>query len=84
MPAARVQSFAEVFADPQARANGYIGRTTHPDFGEIDVAGLPILFDRTPVAPPPPARPGADTERILVSVGYGEEEIASLRDDGVI
>jgi crotonobetainyl-CoA:carnitine CoA-transferase CaiB-like acyl-CoA transferase len=84
VPAARVQSFAEVFADPQARANGYIGRTTHPDFGEIDVAGLPILFDRTPVAPPPPARPGADTERILVSVGYGEEEIASLRDDGVI
>ena len=84
VPASRVQSFAEVFADPQARANGYIGRTTHPDFGEIDVAGLPILFDRAPVAPPPPARPGADTDRLLAEIGYGEHEIERLRDDGVI
>ena len=84
VPSARVQSFAEVFADPQARANGYVGRTTHPDFGEIDVAGLPILFDPAPIAPPPPPTPGADTERVLAEAGYGDEEIAQLRDDGVI
>ena len=84
VPASRVQSFAEVFADPQARANGYIGRTTHPDFGEIDVAGLPILFDRAPVPPPPPATPGADTERLLSELGYSDEEITQLRDDDVV
>ncbi len=84
VPAGRVQSFAEVLADPQARANGYIGRTAHPDFGEIDVAGLPILFEREPVAPPPPARPGADTEAYLQEVGYGSDEIERLQDDGVI
>ena len=84
VPAARVQHFAEVFADPQARANGYVGRTTHPDFGEIDVAGLPIIFDRTPIAPPPPAVRGADTDRHLADLGYDDEEISQLRDDGVI
>ena len=84
VPAGRVQSFAEVLGDPQARANGYIGRTEHPDFGAIDVAGLPILFERDPVAPPPPPRPGADTDTYLAEVGYSAGEIARLRDEGVI
>lgn len=84
VPAGRVQSFAEVLDDPQARANGYVGRTAHPDFGAIDVAGLPILFERDPVAPPPPPRPGADTDAYLAEVGYSAEEIARLRDEGVI
>ncbi|MCY4639197.1 MAG: CoA transferase [Chloroflexi bacterium] len=84
VPAGRVQSFAEVLADPQARANGYVGRTRHPDFGEIDVAGLPILFERDPVSPPPPPRPGADTDALLAEVGYSDDGIGQLRDDGVI
>ena len=42
------------------------------------------FVDRSPVAPPPPATPGADTDRILASAGYSDEEIESLRDDGVI
>ena len=84
VPAGPVQSFADVFADPQARANGYVGRLEHPDFGEIDVAGLPILFDRSPVPPPPPARPGADTDAYMAEVGYSAAEIDRLRDGGVI
>ena len=84
VPAGRVQSFADVLADPQARANGYVGRLEHPDFGEIDAAGLPILFDRSPVPPPPPPRPGADTDAYLSEVGYSAAEIDRLRDGGVI
>lgn len=84
VPAGRVQNFADVLTDPQARANGYVGRTKHSDFGEIDVAGLPILFEREPIAPPPPAQSGADTDRYLAEIGYTDEEITRLRDDAVI
>ena len=82
-PDGLVPSLGEVLADPQAPANGYVGRTMHPDVGEIGVAGLPILFERDPVAPPP-ARPGADTDAHLAEVGYSAEEIDRLRDEGVI
>ena len=84
VPSGPVSSFGEVLADPQAHANGYLGRIEHPEFGEVEVAGLPITFDREPIPPAPPPLTGADTERCLADLGYAPAEIEELRAQGVI
>ena len=80
-----VQTYADVLADPQARANGYVAAMPHPVLGETLIAGCPIQFGREPqteLAPPPEL--GDSTERYLAELGYSWEEIAALRDAAVI
>ena len=54
----------------------------------IDVGGVAQpapapRFGRTACAPPsPPARPGADTDDVLIGLGFSAADIASLRDNG--
>ncbi len=79
-----VWTFGDVLADPHAHENGYLGRIEHPDFGDVEVAGLPITFDREPIPPEPPPVTGADTDRYLADIGYTPSEIAGLREQGVI
>ena len=80
-----VQSYADILADPQARANGYISSMPHPELGEVLVAGSPIQFGREPqteLAPPPEL--GDSTERYLTELGYSWDEITKLREASVI
>ena len=80
-----VQTYADILADPQARANGYIAAMPHPALGEALVVGSPIQFGREPqteVAPPPEL--GDSTERYLTELGYSWDEIESLREAAVI
>jgi len=84
VPSGPVSSFVDVLADSQANANGYIGRIEHPEFGDIEIAGLPITFDREPIPPAPPPLTGADTEHCLADLGYAPPEIEELRAQGVI
>ena len=80
-----VQTYADILADPQARANGYIAAMPHPAYGEALVVGSPIQFGREPrteVAPPPEL--GDSTERYLTELGYSWDEIEALREGSVI
>lgn len=80
-----VQSYGDILADPQARANGYIATMPHAELGETLVVGCPIQFGREPqteVAPPPEL--GDSTERYLAELGYSWDEITSLREAEVI
>ena len=80
-----VQSYADILADPQARANGYIATMPHDALGETLVVGSPIQFGREPrteLAPPPEL--GDSTERYLTELGYSWEEIEALREAAVI
>lgn len=80
-----VQTYADILADPQARANGYVAAMPHPALGETLIAGCPIQFGREPrteLAPPPEL--GDSTERYLTELGYSWDEIASLREAEVI
>jgi crotonobetainyl-CoA:carnitine CoA-transferase CaiB-like acyl-CoA transferase len=82
---APVQQFADVVDDPQVAHNGWITSVAHPAGGHVRVVGVPMRFSETPgsVRSGPPAV-GEHTDEVLAEAGYSDEEIASLRRDGVV
>ena len=85
VPCGRVQSIAEVFADPQVRAQEMVVTIDHPGRGPVDMLGFPIKFpDRGPAPRRPAPELGQHTGEVLAELGLGADEIAALRRDGVI
>jgi crotonobetainyl-CoA:carnitine CoA-transferase CaiB-like acyl-CoA transferase len=82
---APVQDFAQVLADDQARQNGYIVEQDHPRLGSIPLPGSPFSFGKqlTSQWNAAPAH-GEDTDEILGSLGYGDSDIAALRDKSIV
>lgn len=81
----KVQSYADIRDDEQARANGYIVDLEQPDGSRAPVVGSPFRFTATPVQPQgPPPELGQHTEMVLLEFGYEWEDIARFRDEGII
>ncbi|MEM7222773.1 MAG: CaiB/BaiF CoA-transferase family protein [Pseudomonadota bacterium] len=88
VPAGPVNRVDEVFADPQVLHRGMKLAMTHDSAaaGQVELIGNPIKFSETPVeyrsAPP---RLGAQSEQLLGGLlGLSDEEIAALKDQGVV
>jgi len=84
IPAGRVNSFDDLFTDPQLRATGFLDFQEHPTEGRIAVAGNPIGFSESPggvrrFAP----HLGENSVEILKEAGYTDAEIDAMRRDGV-
>ena len=80
-----IQTPTEVTEDPQALANDYIIPVDHPDWGPIKMPGFPWDFSGTPASWRRKAPGfGEHSGEILGELGYTEEEVASLREEGVI
>jgi crotonobetainyl-CoA:carnitine CoA-transferase CaiB-like acyl-CoA transferase len=80
---APVHTHAEVAADPQVFANGYLFRATHPAWGEVTVVGNPIRFSATPALPAVVAPElGQHTEEVLLDHGFTRDDLAVLREQG--
>ncbi len=81
VPAARVRTLDEALTHPQITSRNVIQ--------EVELAGEPIGlpvagFDMASASPAPSGSPreyGADTDKVLSSLGYSAEEIAKMRDD---
>ena len=82
---APIQSIQELATDPQVIANEYITDFNHPVHGMIKVLGFPYKFSRTPASLRKAApEHGQHTEEVLLEMGYSWDDIAQLRDEGVI
>jgi crotonobetainyl-CoA:carnitine CoA-transferase CaiB-like acyl-CoA transferase len=85
MFAALIQDYAEVAADPQVIANGYVHEVEHPGHSPVRMPGIGISVGGEPVtithlAP----QHGEHTEEVLLQAGYTWDEIAQLATAGVI
>lgn len=81
----KVQTYADIVNDPQARANGYVMEMDDGAGRSMHVVGSPFHFSATPARPQgPPPELGQHTEEVLLEAGYGWDDIAHWRDEGLI
>lgn len=86
VPFGPIYSVADIANDPQYQAREMILDIPHPGFGSIAMPGVVPKLSDTPGAVKWPGPPlGADTATVLRELaGVGDEELAALRDEGVI
>jgi crotonobetainyl-CoA:carnitine CoA-transferase CaiB-like acyl-CoA transferase len=83
--ACMVQSYQDILNDPHAVENWYVMTLNHEVTGEYRGAGTPWRFSRTASTPGNVAPDlGMHTEEVLLEGGYEWEEIAKLRDQGIV
>lgn len=81
---APIKSPAEVIHDPQAIANDFFAEINHPD-GTIKVVNSPVKFVQNPATIRTPApEAGQDNESVLLEAGFTPEQIAKLKENGII
>lgn len=84
VPCGAVNTIEEVVNHPQTKARNVIVDVDYPGLGKIKLFNNPVKFSDFEVEVRRPPRLGEHTEEILTRIGYSEEEIERLRNDGVI
>jgi succinate---hydroxymethylglutarate CoA-transferase len=87
IPCSKVNSLQDLFAEPQIESMNMTIHCEHSTAGKISLPGYPLKFrgylDRVQPLPPPVL--GEHTREILSeSLGYSQEQITRLEEDGVI
>jgi crotonobetainyl-CoA:carnitine CoA-transferase CaiB-like acyl-CoA transferase len=79
VPCGRINSIADVAADPQALARDMVVELDHPRAGRTRALGLPIKLSRTPgkVSRPAPLL-GQHTREVLEEFGFSAGEVDAL------
>jgi crotonobetainyl-CoA:carnitine CoA-transferase CaiB-like acyl-CoA transferase len=80
-----VQQIEDVLDDPQALSNGYVVDFDHRSVGKVKIPGYPVQFSASHAGTRSSAPAlGEHTDSIMKEIGYSDQEIALLRDAGVI
>src|SRR5262245_10204351 len=86
VPAAPVNTVAEMVADPQVQAREMFVELDHPIYGPVKTTGTPLKLSETPgqvrwLAP----MPGEHNEDVLMGLlGYSRDDLARWEAEGVI
>lgn len=81
----RVDTPVEVISNPQAVANNFFAEIHHPLGGEMKVVTTPVKFCQNPASVRSPGPEiGQHTEEVLLDLGYTWDDMARLKDQGVI
>ncbi|PXW32774.1 UNVERIFIED_CONTAM: crotonobetainyl-CoA:carnitine CoA-transferase CaiB-like acyl-CoA transferase [Williamsia faeni] len=80
MPWAPVQSVEEVLVDPQVVANGYLSTVESDNGAELTFPNGPVQFDEGPPDLRRAPEHGANTEEILLELGFDWGNIVELKE----
>ncbi len=85
VPCAAVRPIEAMFDHPQVLAEDLVTTLDHPVVGRYRTMTKPVKFSDTP-GPSPVAAPtfGQHSDAVLAAYGYPAEEIASLRERGIV
>jgi crotonobetainyl-CoA:carnitine CoA-transferase CaiB-like acyl-CoA transferase len=85
VPCAEIQTYDQVFHDPQLRARNFFWKGRHSKLGDVEQIGSPIHFSETPVRQDKagPAL-GENTSEVLLALGRTDAEISELKTKGVL
>ena len=85
IPATPIYTMEELPSHPQLQAVQLFTDEIHPDLGAIRYVRPPVKFSKTPAKVRHQARRlGQDTESILIDLGYSQNDIQSLVNQGAI
>ena len=85
VPSGPIYGISQVYDDPQVQARGMSVETEHATAGSVRNIGIPVKLSETPGAIRRSAPTlGQHTDEILAEFGYGEKQIADLRDSGAL
>ncbi|MEM7096307.1 MAG: CoA transferase [Actinomycetota bacterium] len=85
MPCGPINSIDETFADPQVEHLAMRADVDHPRLGGFDIVRNAVSMSRTPhhIERAAPDR-GQDTDEVLAEMGLRPEQIAELRERGIV
>jgi crotonobetainyl-CoA:carnitine CoA-transferase CaiB-like acyl-CoA transferase len=85
VPSGEILPLAAALAQPQLRHRGTLQSVEVDGVGEVSVFGLSAQLGRTPGAVrTPPPRLGQHTAEVLGCLGYSEEDVAALKQKGIV